>query len=227
MSKLAMVGLFVVVLLLALPILIRVFKLLFVRTVVRKAFKDIGNKAIAKQSDTIHLVPKSMHTWADRDAMDKLAQPLKSRGFVEAGVYEITEMPGVGLRMLLNQATNVYACLYEHPKAGRWAEVITRYQNGFGATYTQLPDRGMTRRDEDVVVNAPATDAGTLYDRMIKERPQKPMISLSEGNIPRLFEQVWSAQVKWKKERGAKPEEVAKVVASLKEHPIGKGQGSN
>lgn len=223
MSNLVPIALALILVLLALPLLIRVLKLLFVRVVVRRVLKDVGDKAIAKQPDEIHLVAAPSYQWSNPEASDKLAQPLKTRGFIEAGIYTITEMPGVGVRFLLNQATNSYACVYEHGKAGNWVEVISRYQSGLGATYSQQPDRGMVRRSEDLVVNAPGADPGELYERMLAERPKEPLISLSEGNIPRLFEKVFADQIRWKKERGAKPEEVARVVKSLKEHPIGKG----
>jgi hypothetical protein len=207
------------------PILRRVLKLLLFRAVGRAVLKEVGEKAIARQPDAIHLVAAASHSWKNAEVCDRLADALRQRGFVEAGIYTITEIPGVALRFLLNQATNSYASIYEHDKAGNWIELITRYQDGTGATFTQQPDRGMRHRVQDFVVHAPGADPGTLYERMLKERPQRALLDLNADELPRLFETVYAAQVRWRKQRGADVREVAKAVISLKSHPIGKGSG--
>jgi hypothetical protein len=210
-----------VLVVLLMPIWLRLFKLLFLRTVARAVIKEIGDKAISKQPDEIHLTAKTIGD-AVRGQMDGLAQALNARGFVDAGEYEIGEMPGVQLRFLLNQVDNCYACVYRHPRAGVWVELITRYQSGLGATYSQQPNRGLERRKEDMIVNLPGTDPATLHQRMMAERPSEPMITLSAENIPRLFEEVYAAQIRWKKQRGSNVEEVANVIKSLEENPLQK-----
>jgi hypothetical protein len=192
----------------------RTVKLLILRTLVRAGLKDIGERALARQPDFIHLVPKPGYQWKKPDVMQKLVEPLHNRGFVDVEIYAIPELPGVTVQFLLNSATDVYACVYEHDKTGNWAELVSRYQDGTGATFTMLPDRGFQQRPQNFLVHAPGTEIGALYDRMIVERPQRPMIQLTPANLAPQFEKVWAEQIAWRKRRGAKPEEVAKIIAS-------------
>jgi hypothetical protein len=226
MAKPVVLAVVLILLYLLRPLLSRVLKLLFARTVTRAAIKGLGARAIAQQPDTIHLVAAQQHAWRNAAALEALAQPLKARGFVEAGVYTISEMPNIALRFLLNPAMNCYASICEHSKAGNWVELITRYESGIGFTYTQQPDRGMERRPEDKIFNAPGSAPEQLYERMIKERPDQPQIALSQDKLPQLFQDVYAAQIRWKKQRGAKPEEVVKIIKSLDKYPVKKNDNS-
>lgn len=215
-----------IVLVLLWPAIRRVLKLLLFRTAVRAALQDVGDRAMAKQIDTVHLVKKDVFggTTVDEERQ-RLAEPLLNRGFTRVGFFEIPEMAGVDLLQLVNVTTNVYANLYSHPKAGKWAELVTRYQDGRFCSFATVVDRGLDHRPGDVSVRAPGCDTGELYERMLRERPQGEMVQLVPEEVPRLFEKGFAELRFWRKNKGITPEEVAKVAVSLKQHPIGKSTG--
>ena len=216
-----------VVLVLIWPAIRRVFKLLLFRTAVRVALKDVGDKAVAKQVDEIHLVRKDIFSGDTLDEeRERMAQSLLSRGFARVGLFGASEMPGIDIFHLVNVSTSVYANLYSRPNATKWVELVTRYENGVFCSFSTLVDRGFEHRPGDVHVYAPGSDAGTLYDRMLRERPQGAMVALTAEEVPRLFEKGYAELVFWRKNKGMSPEEVAKVAVSLKRNPIRKATTS-
>ena len=215
-----------VVLIILWPVIRRVAKLLFFRTAVRMALNDVGAKALAKQIDEVHLVKKDVFSGTQLDEeREALAQPLLSRGFTRVGFFAVPEMPGLDIYQLVNVETNVYANLYSHPKAGKWTELVSRYEDGVFCSFSTQIARGLEHRPGDVHVNAPGSDPGDLYDRVLRERPQKgELVQLVPEEVPRLFEKGYRELMFWRRNKGISAEEVAKVAVSLKNHPIGKSR---
>src|ERR1051326_1938097 len=192
-----------VVLLLIWPAIRRVLKLLLFRTAARVALKDVGNRALAKQIDEVHLVRKDIFRGsALDDDREQMTKPLVERGFSRIGLFDVPEMPGLDIFQLVNVNTSVYVNLYSHPRAGKWFELVTRYQDGRFVAFSTQPDRGLEQRPGDVHVHAPGSDSGTLYDRMLRERPQGAMVTLTSEEVPRLFEKGYRELMFWRKHKG-------------------------
>src|SRR5262250_641284 len=69
------------------------------------------------------------HQWKDAAAVSRLVVPLLKRGFTDLGPYSVDVMPHVTLRFLVNPAVSIYACVYEHAKAGIWLDLVSRYDD--------------------------------------------------------------------------------------------------
>lgn len=224
-NSVVIIGILVVLILLW-PVIRRILKLLLFRTAARVALQDVGNRALAKQIDEVHLVRKAVFGSAELDEeRQRLAEPLLNRGFDKVGLFDVPEMPGLDIFQLVNVNTSVYANLYSHPRSGKWVELVTRYQDGVFCSYSTQISRGLEHRPGDVHVSAPGVDPGDLYERMLRERPQRPMVPLTSDEVPRLFEKGYRELMFWRKHKGISPEEVAKVAVSLKSNPLGKGAG--
>ena len=119
----------------------------------RLFLKEVGRKALAKVSSTAKLVPTSSPNWQNRALIDGQTSPLKFRGFEDVESYQVASMPGVLLKILFHQATNVAAHVYEHPKAGTWTEMATRYtdeqRNGSQRGGLNSPDHRILPRTEN------------------------------------------------------------------------------
>src|SRR5438270_322593 len=124
-------------------VIVRLAMFLLVRTVLRKFLVGIGNKAIDKQPDEIHLTPQPEHPWADSAAVQALAAPLPALGFAEAGTYRVDDLAGVFVRFLVHAEERVAACIYEHPKVGTWIDFFTHYKDESTFTGTTALDHGM------------------------------------------------------------------------------------
>ena len=202
------------VLLLIVGNLRRLFKLGFVQLLFRGFLKDVGRKALANQPDQIKLSQQPGHQWKDAAAVSRLVVPLLKRGFTDLGPYSVDVMPHVTLRFLVNPAVSIYACVYEHAKAGIWLDLVSRYDDGSGATFTTVRPTGLDPNPRETVVHAPGASSDMLYGRMLVERPQRPLVRLDAAEVIRLFEAVYTEQILWRKTRGVSAREVGKVAAA-------------
>ena len=137
---------------------------------------------------------------------------LLKRGMGDAGTFTITELPGTIVRFFIDGPNSLYAAIYEHPKVGCWAEVITRYQDNTSATVTMRPALGFAKMPGYVTIHAPGASVDALCNRLLRERPRKAPVELSRFNVARLFEAAWADQIRWRKQRGGRAEEVAQVI---------------
>lgn len=202
------------VLLLIVGSLRRLLKLDFVQLLFRGFLKDVGRKALANQPDQIKLSQQPGHQWKNSAAVNRLLAPLLKRGFTDLGPYSVDVMPHVTLRLLVNPAVSIYACVYEHAKAGIWLDLVSRYEDGSGVTFTTVSPTGLDPNPRETVVHAPGASSDMLYGRMLVERPQRPLIRLDAAEVIRLFEAVYAEQILWRKTRGVSVREVDKVAAA-------------
>ena len=202
----------VVVSLLLLKLLKRVLMLLFLRVLMRTGLAAIGRQAMAEQPDEIHLTPEPDHVWEDGDAVEAIASPLASLGFQEAGVFAIQEMAGVMVRFLIQADQRVIACIYEHPQAGTWFDLVARYQDGRSLTYTTAPPTGLDKQPGSQTVNAPGTSAEELYQRLLRECPAGDREGITAANVVDRFQDAYARETAWRKNKGVSPEEVARNI---------------
>ena|SRR5205085_8037887 len=218
MSKTLLIGIILLLL-----VVFRLRREIIAVLALRFLAKTAGDKAIAKQPDEIHLAPVS---FGPTPGMAAIAAQLAARGFAEAGTWSIAELSGVKVQFLLDAPHAVYACVYEHPQAGCWAELVTRYQDQSGATFTTRPPTGLSPRPGDYVEHAPGVALETLCERMLRERPQKPMLTLDAAKLPQLFEAAWAQQIAWKKQHGTSPREMARFLVNRRAKSVAISQSS-
>ncbi len=183
---------------------------LLLRFAVRRVFLNVGKAALAKQPDRIHLHQRLDHRWTDPAAVEALAQPLLARGFADAGTFTIAEMP-VALRLFAKADEGTNATIYEHPKAGVWLDMYTRYPDGTGFTIATTRDRGLEQRPGRPIVHAPGLGAAEVHEAFLRERPKGAVLHLTADALPKFYEEAYAEQLAWRKQKGISVQEVANV----------------
>jgi hypothetical protein len=173
----------------------------------------IGRKALGQQPETIHLTRRNDLAWSNREAARALSKPLQDDGFEDAGTWGIDELAGTVVQLLVHQGDGLFACVYEHPKAGTWMELVTRYHDGRSCSFTTSPPTGLDPRPGHPVFHAPATPPNELLARALAERPQGAFAIVTPERAPRQFEEAWAEGIAWRKTHGIKTREVARVAA--------------
>jgi hypothetical protein len=197
--------------LILLRIAYRVAKVLVARAAVRAALADVGERALAKQPEAIRLEPAPGLVWKDEVAARFMMERLLALGFDDAGTFTIPELKHIRVRLFARPADRIGAGVYEHPKAGIWCELFSRYEDGGSATFTTTPARGLARRPGHVVVHAPGTSPDALLARALAERRPEGLIVIPAAELPRVFEAAYASAAAWRKKQGISAEEVAKV----------------
>lgn len=201
----------------SLVVLVAVFlALLLLRPVLRLLIalfggRSAGKAALAKVPDIVHLTPAAPDAWQDEAGAARLASRLVARGFEDGGTFAVREMSRVTVRLLEQPVECVLGMIYEHPQAGQWVELTTRYADGTSYSVTSNRSPGVSQRPGHVMVHAPGADPEMLHKRFISGRPQGMAMPLELGSLAAVFEQGHAEHMAWRKAHGITRTEVAKV----------------
>lgn len=180
---------------------------------VRVVLKRAGETALAKQPDRIRLELVSIPAWRDARAVAAQADPLLALGFKDCGVY--APLPGVKMKILLKESDRAAAYVYEHPKAGVWTELSSRYEDGSMTMAVNRPPTGLQSPPfVRKVLGDPAEGTDRLFMRLLKERRPDGLKLVTSETVVREYEEAWMRIMVWQKNKGLSVEEVAAVVRS-------------
>jgi hypothetical protein len=181
--------------------------------VMRLFGRAIGSRAVSRQPDAIHLEKCDPTSWKDRGAILPLVSPLLQRGFQDAGVFRVNELPGLTLQLLVEPHESMMGVVYEHPKAGHWVEVAARYRDGESITCSSSPPTGLAPRPGHAVINAPELGAAALYERARADSGSRPRERVTTFSVQTMFERAYAESIAYRKQKGVSAREVANVAA--------------
>ena len=177
------------------------------------AGKRIGAKALAQQPDRIHLQPGSPASWKNAAAASRIADALLTRAFADGGVYTVPELPGVVVQLLAHAKDGLYAAVYEHPKAGTWFDLVSRYQDGSSVTYSTALPTALRPRPGHPTVNLPGIEPLAVLDRILAQRPRRSLKLASPDQAVPVFEQGYAYSIDYRKQVGISTGEVVRTAA--------------
>lgn len=182
---------------------------------VRIVLKHAGENALAKQPDRIRLDYVSIPAWRDAARVAAQADPLLALGFKDCGVYAPDKLPGVKMRILLKESDRAAAYIYEHPKAGVWTELSSRYEDGSMTMVVNRPPTGLQSPPfVRKLLGDPAEPTDRHFARLLKERAAEGLKLVTAATVAREYEEAWLRIMIWQKNKGLSVEEVAAAVRS-------------
>src|SRR5262249_53885060 len=173
--------------------------------------KSIGQAALSRQPDMIHLKPTDASNLKHADRFKAVVAEYRQNHFEDAGLYSIPEMPGVFVQLLANRAESMYAAVYDHPVAGVFYDVVSRYADGSVSTHTTARATGLKQRPNTRMVNLPGTEPKALIDNARRDRPQAGLKSCAASTAVSDFETAYAEYMAWVKQRGLSTGEVVEV----------------
>lgn len=170
------------------------------RPLVARLFADrMRPQALAAQPDRIYLLRVEEARWRHAESREAAERQLAAAGFADAGTYVVREMPDLTLGLHAHTGERAYAILYDHPRSGFWAEFVTRYTDATLATYTTLEPMDVDLPQGSVYVADPRLTLTQLWQRMLAERPKKPMSECSRARAAQDFERGYAESVAYHK----------------------------
>ncbi len=154
----------------------RVFMALLVRFGARVALEEVG------QPDRVTLIHRDLSSWRPAPAVAAFADPLFAKGFQEAGLFAIQQMPGVLVRFLAKVAEGLVATIYTHPAVGVWLDLATFYQDGRSTTFSSNPAPGLSQHPHHRAVYSPGSGALGLLTECLADRPKAPFKQILRGD---------------------------------------------
>jgi hypothetical protein len=196
----------------AIFVLKRLIGQLVVRKAGRAALSEVGKRALARVPQRVSLAKTEFPKWTNESAVEQQAAPLRKEGFTDLGVYTVSTIPGVMIRMMAQPQTYVAAHIYDHPKSGSWTEFVTRYNDGSSHSLSTLPPTGMDRPDWFRKIQADKnTPTDQLYRQFLTQRERHGIKPVAPEDTIRRFEENYAKLAEWRQQRGITPQEVANV----------------
>ena len=172
----------------------------------KSGLEDVGRKVLGEQPDRITL--QSIAGPVKPEASTAVSS-LERRGFERAGSFDVREMQGVKLHLLVKPTECAVAVVYEHPKAGVWADLSTRYKDGTSFTMTSArAGHGLDKQPGQVSVAAPGQPAAMLELRLMGDRPPGDKRQITAAEFPGVFQQAYADSMAWRKGKGVSAGEV-------------------
>ncbi len=175
----------------------------------RSGREAVGRRALAKQPDHITLLPSSR---TPSEPARRILDTLGKAGFKPAGAFTIREMGLLPVELMVDPAASASAAVYEHPAAGVWLDISTRYADGSSLTYsTARLGGGLDPRPDHKVERLPGLEAGALLTRFLSARPAGEMKPVTAEGVAEAFVASYAESVAWRKGHGISADEVERV----------------
>ncbi len=140
-------------------------------------------------------------------AIDEPAKPvatvLAASGFIDAGAWNIFELPKIRLALMVHPAENFLAAIETASPIGAQLNVHTLYLNGAVTTFTnsRLPaprakQPGWTR------VPMPGASPGAVFSRARAERPHEGISRVTAEKAPEVYERLYAESILYRKSQG-------------------------
>jgi hypothetical protein len=156
---------------------------------------------------TIDRMPMSIRL-VKAAAIDEAAKPvagaLSAAGFVDAGAWNIFELPKIRLALMVHPAENFLAAIETASAIGAQLNVHTLYSNGTVTTVTnsRLPAPG-ARRPGWTRVPMPGASAGAVFSRARAERLHQAISAVPAEKAPEIYERLYAESILYRKNQGA------------------------
>ncbi len=142
------------------------------------------------------------------EVIDEAAKPaaaaLSAAGFVDAGAWNIFELPKIRLDLMVHPAENFLAAIETASAIGAQLNVHTLYSNGAVTTVTnsRLPapkarQPGWTR------VGMPGASPGAVLSRARAGRLHQTISEVTAEKAPELYERLYAESISYRKAQGA------------------------
>jgi hypothetical protein len=157
--------------------------------------------------ETIEHMPMSIKlvkTAATTEAAMPVAAALSAAGFVDAGAWDISEMPKIKLALMIHPAENFLAAIETAATIGAQLNVHTLYSNGSVATFTnsRLP-APKAQRSGVTNVRMPGATPKAVLSRARAERPRDGINAMTAEEAPRVYERLYAESTRYRKMQGA------------------------
>src|SRR5262249_49242220 len=175
------------------------------------AGKPIGAEALAKQPDQIHLERSGPQTWTTPAKPRAIAGALTARGFLDVGVFAVPEMPGLLVQLLANSRDGFYAAIYEHPVAGVWLDLFSRFEDGTSVTFSTARPTALKPRPGHPTLNLPGLEPNAVLEKALVQRPPRRIQPVSVSQAVGLFERSYAESIAYRRQTGISTGEVVRT----------------
>ncbi len=156
--------------------------------------------------ETIDRMPSAIHLTrasGPAEAARPILAALAASNFVDAGAWNIAEMPKIHLALMVQREEGILAAVESASPIGAHVNLHTLYPDGLVASFTnsELPSPRALRPNVQRT-QVPRCSPDALVVRARAERPKTPFRPLSIEEAPRVYEQLYADEIRFRKTTG-------------------------
>jgi hypothetical protein len=134
------------------------------------------------------------------DAARPILAALAASNFADAGAWNIAQMPKIQVALMVQREEGMLAAVESASPIGAHVNLHTLYPDGLVVTFTntELPMSPVLRPNVQRT-QLPRCSPDALVARARAERPRKPFRPLTVEDAPRVYEQLYADDVRFRK----------------------------
>ena len=188
------------------------------RSWIRSRVVETGRKALSSQPDTITLSRLPGLEWRNPVSAERLAAPLREKGFFDLGIYEIQPWRGYRLGVMLNERDKVAAFLTELPTGTVTLELSVRYEDGTTSALVNYANNGVPRPPFFRVIFAgPYLSSAELYERLLRERPTSGIKTITADSVIAEYQDAYAKIMAYTKGMGLSAGQVIDIATRARQ----------
>ena len=180
------------------------------KTVIPDAWQMVVQDMAKHLPNAIKLEAVEQLQWENDARHRQLAEDLRDQGFVDAGQYMAASMD-TKIQLLVNEAYDVRAVLYEHSDSNMVLDLVTLFGDGTGVTYVNRDDPGIEQSPLHPNVYMGEVPVFELLDACLRERPKKARLPESVAVAARLTELEYEFGTRRLRGESVNPVEIAEA----------------
>lgn len=178
----------------------------------------VGKRALSRQPDAITLVRAPEARWRVPASAERLAAPLREKGFVDLGLYEIRPRHGYRLGVMLNERSRTAAFLTELPTGTVALELSVRYLDGTTTALVGRADDGVPRPPFfRVIFGGADASSAELYERLLRERTPTGIKEITAENVIPEYQAAYARIMAYTKGMGLSAAQVRDIAARARQ----------
>ncbi len=149
--------------------------------------------------------------WPDPAQHETWARGLKELGFEQAGAYQIVRSRSC-IEFFVHGEHRITANCSLAPYKDAFTEMVTRYVDGSVFTISAHESPGLDPHPMRTTIRVPrTTTVEEILEKMLRERPEKVMVTPAKEMVVPRFKQSWREYMEWRRQKGTSAEEYRRV----------------
>jgi hypothetical protein len=190
--------------------------LLWLRFKLKSIMKSVGELAsmgMIVPPFRVHLEKVDDADWRSQEEVDAITRDLKEAGFQRAGDFHTDEIPGLAMRALVHTDHRIDALIYDHPQAGVWLDLVSRYPDGRNCTFATAPPSGLSNPPYLKIENHPGAEPQELLQHCLATRPSETLLPNPPESFRERFEAAYALEMDWRGEHGGPSDQEIRAIA--------------
>ncbi len=158
--------------------------------------------------------------WASPGAVADATWGFETAGYERAGDFGVPEMEALRLRAFWHPGDRTYGVIYDHDRAGVFADAVRFLEDGTRFTVSCAPETGLDRPPRaplvrlDLEIREPDA-ARRLHERLVDETAERAPRADRAEDLSRTFSEAYAREMDWRIQRGGVTRLELKRIASL------------